>query len=213
MKFVSIVSLTLGVLFYFLGSPLSVAQKSEKKKLIQLSGVTTMSAEGHYLPFVNVKNLSQNSVTTSSGSGVYSIIGYPGDSVRFSFVGFTPAYYVIPSSPGRQFLTHNEFMHMDTFYLPEAIVKPLPTKETFDYKFVYEDIDDDIVRIAQENTEYNQLQFLSAVLLKDGSENTRAYMQKEYSERWKNYKQFGNSDVLSPAAWMEFIDTYLNKEK
>ncbi len=213
MNFIRLRSLFLLLFFCFLESPLSVAQNGTDKKLIQVSGVTTMSSEGHYLPFVNVKNLNQKSVSNSSGSGVYSIIGYPGDTLRYSFVGFANQYFVIPNNSSSQFVTHNQLMFMDTFYLPEAIVKPLPSKETFEYKFVYEDIDDDQVRIAQENMEYSQLQFLSSVLLKDGNENTRAYLQKEYNERWKGYKQQGSQDLFSPAAWMEFIETYMNKDK
>lgn len=175
-------------------------------KLLQLSGVTTMSEDGEILPFVHVYNQTQKMHTASTIQGVYSMVVKPGDTISYTFVGFSPSKFVVPTNPKSRFLNHTQLLSIDTFYLPEALVRPLPGKERFQYEFVYKDITDDQLELARQNTEYSQLLFIANVLLKDAGENAAA-AQKDYIDGFKTYNQTQEWDIGSPAAWMKFIES------
>ncbi len=187
------------------------AYAQDSIKLVQLSGVTTMSEDGDVLPFVRVNNLSGKYNTSSSLQGVYSMVAEPGDTIEYRFIGFKTVRYVIPSRPETRFITHVQRMKIDTFYLPEAMVKPLPSKSRFEYEFVYKDITDDQLAIAQKNTEMSQLLFLTNVLMKDGLENTD-YSQQQYIERLRTYNQVQSMPIMSPGAWASFMEMLFNKK-
>ncbi len=184
----------------------------ETIELLQLSGMTTMSAEGDVLPFVRITNQTGKYQTTSSLQGVYSMVVKPGDTIHYQFIGFTPETFVVPSQPTNRFITHTQRMSIDTFYLPEALVKPLPSKQRLEYEFVYKDITDDQLALAQQNTEMSQLMFIANVLMKDGSENAGAFQEK-YIDRISNSNQMPSQNIFSPAAWIDFIDQVLKKKK
>ncbi len=180
-------------------------------KIVQLSGITTMSDEDDVLPFVRVTNLTGHRTTSSSLQGVYSMVAEPGDTIEYRFIGFTTARYVIPAQPRTRFITHIQKLRIDTFYLPEAMVKPLPSKHRFEYEFVYKDITDDQLALAQKNTEMSQLMFIANVLMKDGNENV-AIDQQEYIDRFRTYNQVQSIPIYSPGAWASFMEMLFNKK-
>ncbi len=184
----------------------------EEIGLVQLSGVTTMSDNGDVLPFVRVTNLSGRAATTSSLQGVYSMVVEPGDTIEFRFIGFNTIKYVVPARPESRFITHIQKMAIDTFYLPEAMVTPLPTNSRFEYEFVYKDITDDQLAMAEKNTEMSQLMFIANVLMKDGGENQN-YNQDLYIDRLHKYGQAQSTQILSPGAWASFMEMLFKDKK
>src|SRR5690606_7685573 len=107
--------------------------------------------------------------------GVFSIVAYKGDTLQFSQMGFRSKEYVIPKNITGHYFSLIQLMTQDTFYLPETIIRPLPSKEQFDYAFKHWRIADDKYEIARKNTNALMLRALAYTLPRDGRENQANY--------------------------------------
>src|ERR1700744_6540100 len=97
--------------------------------VIQINGVTMTADSLHGVANVTVLVKNQNRGVETSPTGVFSIVCYKGDTLQFSSLGFRSKEFVIPTTLVGQYFSLIQLMVQDTFYLPETIIRPLPTKE------------------------------------------------------------------------------------
>ncbi len=98
-------------------------------------------------------------------------------------------------------------MVQDTFYLPETIIRPVPSKEQFDYAFKNWNIPDDQLELARKNTNALTLRALAYTMPRDGAENQAAY-QNQQAVLSTYYGQQKPMNIFNPLAWAEFYEAW-----
>jgi hypothetical protein len=182
------------------------AQKS-KDDVVQINGVTMTADSLRAVPGVTILVKNQNRGVQSSRLGVFSIVVYKGDTLQFSSIGFRDKEYVVPRDIQGQYFSMIQLMVQDTFYLPETIINPYPSREEFDYAFRNERIPDDQYEIARKNTDALTLRALSFILPRDGREHQSTYQhQQAYDAVY--YGQNKPNNIMNPLAWAEFFEAW-----
>ncbi|HRO42271.1 MAG TPA: carboxypeptidase-like regulatory domain-containing protein, partial [Flavipsychrobacter sp.] len=161
-------------LIFFFSTVNSTAQTAFEN-IIQINGITMTADSLRAVPGVVVLVKNKNRGVSASNRGVFSIVVYKGDTLHFSALGFRQKEYVVPPDIEGQQVSMIQLMVQDTFYLPETIIRPYPSKDAFNYAFKYERIADDQYEIARKNTDALTLRALAYLLPKDGGENQSAY--------------------------------------
>lgn len=177
------------------------------ENIIQINGVTMTADSLRAVPNVVVVVKGKNRGVESSDMGVFSIVAYKGDTLQFSQVGFRSKDYVIPKNLAGHYFSLIQLMTQDTFYLPETIIRPLPSREQFDYAFKHWSIPDDKYEIARRNTNVLMLRALAYSLPRDGRESQAMY-QNLQAQTATYYGQQKPMNIFNPLAWAEFFDAW-----
>jgi hypothetical protein len=177
------------------------------ENIIQINGVTMTADSLRAVPGVTVLVKNKNRGVESSPMGVFSIVAYKGDTLQFSSIGYRTKEYAIPQNISGHYFSLIQLMVQDTFYLPETIIRALPTKEQFEYAFRYAQIPDDPLETARKNTDALTLRALAYSMPRRGSENQAAY-QGMQAVQASYYGQRPPSNIFSPLAWAEFFDAW-----
>lgn len=177
------------------------------ENIIQINGVTMTADSLRAVPGVTVLVKNKNRGVESSHSGVFSIVAYKGDTLQFSAVGYRYKEYAIPKDLKGHYFSLIQLMVQDTFYLPETIIRALPTKSQFEYAFKYWTVPDDALEIARKNTDALTLRALAYTLPRDGQESQAMYQQIQ-SVQAMYYGQRPPMNVFSPLSWAEFFDAW-----
>src|SRR5690606_12964891 len=154
---------------------------------------------------VMVKN--QNRGVESTNMGVFAIVAHKGDTLLFSALGFKPKQYIVPKNINGHYFSMIQLMVQDTFYLPETIIRPVPSKEQFDYAFKHWHIPDDKYEIARKNTNALILRALAVTLPRDGRENQAVYQQLQ-AQKAVYYGQSPPTNIMNPIACAEFFEAW-----
>jgi len=149
------------------------------QNLVQVDGVVMTSDSMRYVPNTTVVVKNQNRGVNCSNTGVFSIVCYKGDTLIFSNLGFRTKEIIIPKRIEGIYYSVVALMVQDTFYLPEAIVRPLPSREEFDYAFRYWYIPNDQYEIARMNTNKYTLRAIALTLPRDGRESQAMYQASQ----------------------------------
>lgn len=197
----------ISALIILLFSAISAYAQYGEEQIVQINGVTMTadSLRGVAGATVLVKN--KNRGVYSSDRGVFSIVCLKGDTLQFSALGYRPTEYVIPADIKGQYFSMIQLMTQDTFYLPETIVRPLPSRESFNYAFQHWRIPDDKLEIARKNTDQQTLRAIAYVMPHDGRENQSAYQHQAATDA-VYYGQIKPSNIMNPLAWAEFFDAW-----
>jgi len=193
------------ILFIFSAEPL-LAQ-SAFENIVQINGVTMTADSLRAVPGVVVLVKNKNRGVAASDRGVFSIVVYKGDTLEFSALGFRSKEYAVPRDVQGQYVSMIQLMVQDTFYLPETIIRPYPSREQFNYSFKYERIPDDQYEVARKNTDALTLRALAYLLPKEGAENQAAY-QGIQQRQAIYYGQAPPMNIFNPLAWAEFYEAW-----
>jgi len=177
------------------------------ENIVQINGITMTADSLRAVPGAVVLVKSKNRGVLSSAKGVFSIVVYKGDTLQFSALGFRSKEYVVPKDVQGSQVSMIQLMVQDTFYLPETIIRPFPSKEEFNYAFKYERIPDDQFETARKNTDALTLRALAYVLPKDGGENQSNY-QNIQRQQAVYYGQRPPMNIFNPLAWAEFFEAW-----
>ncbi len=183
------------------------AQEGGDQRIVQINGVTITADSLRAVPLTTVTVRNQYRGVYSSEQGVFSIVCYKGDTLEFTAIGFRPKAYVVPDRIKGQYFSMIQLMVQDTFYLPETIVRPLPTKEQFDYAFRHWRIPDDQYEVARKNTDALTLRAIAYTMPRDGRENQAVY-QASIARDAIYYGQIRPSNVTNPLSWAEFFEAW-----
>ena len=175
--------------------------------ILQINGVTMTADSLRAVGGTTISVKSKNRGVVSSERGVFSIVVMKGDTLEFSAIGYRPKDYVVPQNILGHFVSLIQLMTQDTFYLAETVIRPLPSREEFDYAFRNLRIPDDPYEIARKNTDAYTMRVLAMTLPKSGAEN-QAVLQQTYQRASVYYQQTPPSNILSPGAWMNFLESW-----
>lgn len=177
------------------------------ENIVQIDGVTMTADSLRGVANVTVLVKNQNRGVETGATGVFSIVCYKGDTLQFDALGFRHKEYVIPKTITGQYFSLIQLMVQDTFYLPETIIRPLPTAEGFDYAFKYWRIPDDKYEIARRNTNAYTLRAIAYTLPRDGRESQAIY-QGQQARAAVYYNQMPAMNIFNPLAWADFIQAW-----
>lgn len=180
---------------------------AQDNHIVQISGVIMTADSLRAVPNTTVMVKNQNRGVISSDRGVFSIVCYKGDTLQFTALGYREKQYVVPRNIPGEYFSMIQLMVQDTFYLPETIVRPVPSKKEFDYAFRNWRIPDDQLELARKNTNAYTLRALGYTLPKDGRENQSAY-QNIQADKAVYYGQIPPSNLFSPIAWAQFFEAW-----
>jgi len=201
------------VLFIFLLSfgalfPVSEAlSQTGYDNIIQINGVVMTADSLRAVPGATILVKNKNRGVEAENTGVFSIVCYKGDTLEFSCIGYRTKDFIIPKDLPGQYHSLIQLMVQDTFYLPETIIRPLPTKEAFDYAFKYWHIPNDQYELARRNTDAYLLRMLAYTLPIDGHEAQSRQLAKQANEA-VYYMQRPPMNLFNPIAWGEFMEAW-----
>ena len=170
---VSLVRIVLIFLVLLLATPWRGRAQAGFDNIVQINGVTMTADSLRAVPGVVVLVKNKNRGVESGNRGVFSIVVYKGDTLQFTALGFRSKEYVVPEDIEGQYLSMIQLMVQDTFYLPETIIRPYPSRQEFNYAFRYGRIADDQYEVARKNMDALTLRALAYLLPKDSGLHCR----------------------------------------
>lgn len=175
--------------------------------LVQFSGMVVTGDSLYPVPYVNIRIKNLNRGTTSDYYGFFSLVARKGDVIQFSAIGFKQGQFKIPDTLRANRYSLIQMLTNDTILLKETVIYPWPTKEQFKHAFVWNEIPDDDLTIAQKNLDKLEMRERARAMPMDGSMNYRNYMQQEVGKLY--YKgQIQPMNIFNPFAWAEFIKAW-----
>ena len=175
--------------------------------VIQINGITMTADSLRAVSDVTVQVKNKNRGVTTEYNGVFALVCYKGDTLQFSCVGFRPKEFVISKDLKGEYFTLIQLMVQDTFYLPGTIIRPLPSKEAFDYAFVHWRIPNDQYELARRNTDAYIMRALAYTLPHDGHEaQSRLLAQQAKDDVY--YGQQQPMNIFNPIAWGQFFEAW-----
>ncbi len=183
------------------------AQVAPIADIIQINGITMTADSLRAVPDVTVVVKGKNRGVESSYTGVFSIVCYKGDTLQFSSLGFRSKEYAIPKTISGQISSLILLMVQDTFYLPETIVRPLPSREEFNFAFTHWRIPGDQYELARRNTDGYIMRTLAYTTPRDGHESQSRLLQQQAREA-VYYGQRPPMNIFNPIAWGQFFEAW-----
>lgn len=198
--------------YFFLFSAILIFSRaamaqSRLDNVIQINGVVMTADSLRAVPAATIQVRNKNRGVESEYNGVFSIVCYKGDTLQFSCIGFRTKEFVVSKDLQGDYFSLIQLMVQDTFYLPETIIRPLPSKDGFDYAFLHWRIPNDKYEIARRNTDAYILRALAYTLPKDGHEAQSAVLQQQARDA-VYYGQRPPMNIFNPLAWGEFFEAW-----
>ncbi len=177
------------------------------ENVIQIDGVTMTADSLRAVADATILVKNKNRGVESGYTGVFSIVCYKGDTLEFSCIGFRSKEFVVPKDIKGQYFSLIQLMVQDTFYLPETIIRPLPSKEGFTYAFQHWRVPSDQYELARRNTDAYIMRALAYTLPRDGHESQSRVLQQQAKDA-VYYGQQQPMNILNPLAWGEFFEAW-----
>jgi hypothetical protein len=195
------------VLFFCLILVSKVSAQTVPDNVIQIDGVTMTADSLRAVADVTIQVKNKNRGVESEYTGVFSLVCYKGDTLVFTCIGYRPKEFVVAKDLKGEYYSMIQLMVQDTFYLPETIIRPLPSREQFSYAFTHWRIPNDNYEIARRNTDAYVLRAIAYTLPRDGREQQARLMQQQAREA-VYYGQQQPMNILNPLAWGEFFEAW-----
>jgi signal peptidase I len=184
--------------------------KAQDENLLQFSGVILDADSLNPLPFSTVIIKNTHRGTTSDYYGFFSFVAEPGDTIRFSNVGYRSELYVIPDTLQTSRYSMIQLLNKDTVELKEVTVYPWPTKEQFKEAFLSLNTPEDDYQRAMRNLRQAAMRDkIMNMPMADGSANFKYAMQNRNSQIY-SAGQFPSYTIFNPLAWAKFISAWKN---
>lgn len=177
--------------------------------LLQFSGVLLTRDSLEAVPFANILIEGSHRGTMSDYFGYYSFVAHKGDTIRFSYVGFKDAIFVIPDTLNRKNYSLIQMMDVDTIVLQEAVIYPWPTKEQFREAFLNLRLPEDDKQRAERNLARAEMKERMEAMQADGSESFKIAMHQHANQLYYA-GQLPPNNLLNPIAWAKFIKAWKN---
>jgi hypothetical protein len=137
------------------------------------------------------------------------LVAAKGDVIVFSSVGYKDRMITIPDTVKQTKYSVVQVLSRENYNLPEAVIRPWPTKEQFRDAFIALHIPDDQLEIAKKNLEKQKLAELGDMMVMDANENTDNYMRNE-AQKFYYAGQVPPMNIFNPIAWAQFIKAWQN---
>ncbi|GAC1484462.1 MAG: hypothetical protein NVS1B13_09910 [Flavisolibacter sp.] len=178
-----------------------------KDSVVQLYGLVMTADSLVGIPAVSVTIKGSRRGTITNNQGVFSIVVLKGDIIEFTHVSFKPKTVIIPSTiQGNQYSVV-QLMIEDTAYLPVTIIRPRPTPAQFERDFANTKVPDDEIEIARQNNSAAKRRVLLQSTPGDGGGATSLQF-RNIANKATYSGQIPPNNLLNPAAWSEFIQSW-----
>jgi len=177
---------------------------AQEQNVVQVNGIVVSIDTMRVIPSVVVQVKNKNRGVVTNDKGIFTIVCFKGDTLQFSELGFRDKEYTVPANAG-QYISLIQPMLQDTFYLPEYVVKALPSKAEFYYAFINWNVPNDKYEIARRNTNKYTLRAIAYTLPRDGRESQAMYQSLQSTNAIYYGTNVRPMNVLSPLAWAEFL--------
>ena len=185
----------------------------QDKHLVQFSGVIYDVDSNSIVPYVNIRNISNNGKTFSANyKGYFSIVVEENDTLVFSSIGYKKLEIVIPSNVKENKFTAIIKMKSDNIQLPSVRVFPWASTDEFKRDFLTMKFPDDDLEIAKKNLSKKSLMALSATLPRDGSEYANINANNNHIGLI-NKGMIQTNPLLNPFAWGALINKIMQGNK
>ena len=186
------------------------AQENNKKRdLIQFSGVLVSSDSLDQVSYASVVDKTTGKGTMSDYYGYFSFVTRPGDTILFNAFGYKTSSYIVPDSLTEIRYSIIHVMTPDTMVLPEVDIYPWPSREEFARAFVEMTPYDDALRRAQKQLSGESLAFIASRIPTDGRLSYNWETEQRQTQLYTQ-GQTPINNLLNPAAWGQFIDSWKN---
>lgn len=175
--------------------------------IVQIDGVTMTADSLRAVADVTVAVKNQNRGTETEYTGVFSMVCNKGDTLEFSCIGFRPKEFVIPRDIKGEIFSMIQLMVQDTFYLPETIIRPMPSREAFNYAFQHYHVPYDQYELARRNTNAYMLRALAYTMPVDGH-LAQSRLMAQQANQAVYYGQNQPMNILNPIAWGQFFEAW-----
>ena len=101
------------------------AQLSNTDAVVSVQGFIT-NQDGKYIESVHIVNLSRNWGTTSNREGQFRMAALPGDTLRFTCIGYIPFKYYVPADRQMPIIPLHVTMPADTTLISGVTIYPWP---------------------------------------------------------------------------------------
>jgi hypothetical protein len=177
----------------------------QAKPLVQFSGVIYDKDSNSVVPYVTIKNLSEDGKTYSANyKGYFSFVVHEGDSILFSSVGYKKLKLTIPANLEEKKFTALIKIKSDNIELPMVTVFPWASVDEFKKDFLTLKFADDDLEIAMKNLSKESLKELASSLPRDGAEYSTNSFQYNHNNL-VNSHMVQTNPLLNPLAWGALI--------
>lgn len=188
-------------------------EKTTTNKLVQFSGIITDADSNVVVPYVTITNLSNNGQKYAANyQGFFSFIVNPGDTVRFSAVGFTSKTLVLPKLIADNKYTAMIQIKSEVVYLQTVRVNPWATIEEFNKDFLSLKVADDDMAIAKKNLSRQSINGMKLTLPRDAGEISNANYRYNF-DRMMNVNMRQTNPLLNPFAWGKLMQEIFDGDK
>lgn len=171
---------------------------------IQFSGLAhSTDANETAVSFATVYDLNSGLLVSANYEGFFSIVVRPGDSIRFSSVGFETRNILIPKTYSQQNLFLTVYLLRESKTLPMVYVYPWGSRDNFDDYFINTPIPDDAYDIARKNLNADSLA-VYALNMDIGTVNSRIVLNN-YASSYYSFGQIKTYQITNPIAWANFL--------
>ncbi|WP_107039234.1 carboxypeptidase-like regulatory domain-containing protein [Brumimicrobium mesophilum] len=198
-------------LFIGFSFSLNAQNNGNKRDLIQFSGVLVSSDSLDQVSYASVIDKTTGKGTMSDYYGYFSFVTRPGDTILFNAFGYKTSSYIVPDSLNETRYSIIHVMTPDTLLLPEVDIYPWPSREDFARAFVEMDPYDDALRRAQKQLSGESLAFIASRVPTDGKLSYNWQTEQRLTQIYTQ-GQAPMNNLLNPAAWGRFIDSWKNGE-
>ncbi len=177
-----------------------------QSKSILMNGIILNQASNEYLPNAYILNVRAGRGAISDNLGNFSMDVFPGDSLLFSYVGFTKKYYIVPLERNLAF-TSFIFLNENVTKLQEVKVYPYATEEAFKKAFLEKQLADALQRQRlRKNLEQSKLNTQAMQMASSSSSNFKNYSDfLVYSTANRANVQTISTAFFNPFAWGALI--------
>lgn len=177
------------------------------------TGIVTAGKTSEPLPGAYVYIPKAGRGVLSNSIGYFALPVMPGDSIIFSYVGFTKQYHIVPRRLPETSYSAVIAMQEDVTVLKEVKVYPYATEELFKQALVNMELPDAKERAALErNLSPESMQRLAALTPMSAAANYRYFQNQQWFGRdaIANRGSMTMLPFLNPSSWMQFIRSVKN---
>ena len=128
--------------------------------MVQLTGVVVEGDSLGPVPFATVYRARDQRGTITDEYGFFAIPARVGDTVRFSSIGLTESYLVVPDLTGQEMpdrMSVVQPLGRDTVMMDEARIYPWPSRERFKEEFLALRLEADARERARRNLDFDPM--------------------------------------------------------
>ena len=208
-------------LLFLLMITISSAYSQNRKDPVQISGIViTADSIPQFIPYAHAVVKGRRQGTTSDAEGFFSFVALPGDTIRFTSLGFKPENLILPDT-----IRHKEYlakvvMRRDTTLLEEVTLYPWPTPDRFKDEFMAMRVPTTEEDIAMRNLAVQELK-ARAYEMGYSAEEMQDYMIQMQNQNIYNYGRYSGfssggtallGSLTDPFAWARFFEALKNDE-